>query len=163
MTLAKLSDKQKKFIIAERVEGATIRALAAKYKVTTTTIQRVLKSDTGLSQKVAEKKEENTRVVLSYMDSHKRDVCTLIGALLKELKKPERLAAAPLRELATTMGILIDKFTANELSKPDSTVSNNLFEAIKGSVKGETFDDLPELQQEAEADADMVEQSAISE
>lgn len=155
--MAKLSDKQKKFIIAERVEGASLRVLAKKYNVTTTTIQRVLKSDADLLQKVTEKKEENTRVVLSYMDSHKQEVCTLIGALLKELKKPDRIATAPFRELATTMGILIDKFTATELSKPDSTVSNNLFEAIKGSVKGELFNDLPELQQAAEADADVVE------
>ena len=44
--MAKLTDKQRKKIIAESVNGSSIRALAAKYGVSTTTIQRVLKSDT---------------------------------------------------------------------------------------------------------------------
>ena len=57
--MAKLTDKQRKKIIAESVNGSSIRALAAKYGVSTTTIQRVLKSDTTLTQKVAQKKAEN--------------------------------------------------------------------------------------------------------
>lgn len=159
--MAKLSDKQKKFIIAERVEGASIRALAKKYKVSTTTIQRILKSDTDLAQKVTLKKEENAREVLSYLDSHKTEVCTIIGRLLDEMQKPQKLASAPIDKLATTMGILIDKFSANEINKPDSTPQNNLFDAINGCVKEGEFDDLPELQQEANADSDMVEQSSV--
>lgn len=54
--MAKLTDKQRKKIIAESVNGSSIRALAAKYGVSTTTIQRVLKSDTTLTQKVAQKR-----------------------------------------------------------------------------------------------------------
>lgn len=54
--MAKLTDKQRKKIIAESVNGSSIRALAAKYGVSTTTIQRTLKSDNDLKQKVAQKK-----------------------------------------------------------------------------------------------------------
>lgn len=61
--MAKLTDKQKKKIIAEHIEGATIRALAKKYKVSTTTVQRVLKSDADFTQKVTEKKEDNAKQV----------------------------------------------------------------------------------------------------
>ena len=54
--MAKLTDKQRKKIIAESVNGSSIRALAAKYGVSTTTIQRTLKSDNDLKQKSRKKR-----------------------------------------------------------------------------------------------------------
>ena len=66
--MAKLTDRQRKKIIAERADGATIRALARKYKVSDTTIRRTLASDPKMAQKVAQKKEENTVAVLADMD-----------------------------------------------------------------------------------------------
>lgn len=62
--MAKLTDKQRKKIIAEHIEGASIRALASKYKVSTTTIQRTIHGDTDFAQKVTEKKEANAKQVL---------------------------------------------------------------------------------------------------
>lgn len=62
--MAKLTDKQRKKIIAESVNGSSIRALAAKYQVSTTTIQRVLKSDAELTQKVAQKKRRTPQAFL---------------------------------------------------------------------------------------------------
>ena len=103
--VAKLTDKQRKKIIAESVNGSSIRALAAKYGVSTTTIQRVLKSDTTLTQKVAQKKAENTASILAFMDSKKNDVCGLIDKLLAAMGDEDKLAAATVNQLATAMGI----------------------------------------------------------
>ena len=48
---ARLTDRQRKMIMADRAGEMSIRQLANKYHVSTTTIQRVLKiSDAGLSQ-----------------------------------------------------------------------------------------------------------------
>ncbi len=157
VNLAKLSDKQKKKIIAEYIEGSTTRALAAKYGVSQTTVRRVLQSDKETAQKVAIKKEENIKSVLAYMDSKKDSVCDLIDKLLAAMNDPAKIAATPLSQLATTMGIVIDKYTANELNKPDSDASNNLFEAIKGCVVEGDLNDIPELQQATESDSDVVE------
>ena len=154
--MAKLTDKQRKKIIAESVNGSSIRALANKYGVSTTTIQRVLKSDTELMQKVAHKKEENTASVLAFMDSKKNDVCALIENLLAAMNDPGKIAATPLSQLATAMGIVIDKYTANESIKSSDTRENNLFEAMD-AWKEDDFSDLPEIQQAADADAEMVE------
>ena len=115
--MAKLNDRQKKFIIAEHIEGTSIRALAKKYKVSATTIQRVIHSDTDYAQKVADKKEENTKEVIAYMDSQKDAVCTLIGDMLTEMGSKDKLKDSSLVQLATSMGILIDKFTVNENAK----------------------------------------------
>lgn len=160
--MAKLSDKQRKKIIAEYVEGSTMRALASKYKVSTTTIQRVLKSDESMSQKVAQKKEENTESILAFMDSKKNDVCDLIENLLKAMNDPQKIAATPLSQLATAMGIVIDKYTANEAVKSTDNKENNLFEALN-AWEEDSFDDLPEIQPSAEHDAEMVENGGIQE
>lgn len=154
--MAKLSDRQKKKIIAEYVEGSTTRALAAKYDVSQTTIRRVLQSDKETAQKISKKKEENTKSVLEYMDSKKDSVCELIDKLLEAMNDPEKIAATSLSQLATTMGIVIDKYTANETIRPDVRASNNLFDAIRGCAKEAAFDDIPELQSEADGGADVV-------
>ena len=53
---------------------------------------------------------------------------------------------------------LFDSAKATE--KPSE---NNLFDAIAGKIKEDEFDDIPELQQETEADADVVAESEIPE
>lgn len=154
--MAKLTDKQRKKVIAERVEGASIRALAAKFKVSTTTIQKVLKSDPELTQKITQKKAENAASVLAYMDTKKQTVCDLIDKFLGAMGDPKKIAATPLNQLATAMGIVIDKYTANETVKAPDTAANNLFEAIN-SCGEEGFDDIPEIQQPAKNGAAVVE------
>lgn len=134
--MAKLTDKQRKKIIAERAEGLSIRALAKKYNVSASTICRTLESDPKTVQKVTQKKEENTVAVLAYMDGKKKDVCEILDKLLAAVKDDEKIAKTPLNQLATTIGILIDKFTAAELSgRGQSTAENNLLSAIQSAAK----------------------------
>ena len=59
--MAKLTDKQRKKIIAEYVEGGTSqRKLAEKYHVSPYLIRSILNGDKNLAQKISHKKEENT-------------------------------------------------------------------------------------------------------
>ena len=110
MKLAKLSDRQRKKLIAEYIEGGTSqRKLAEKYNVSPYLVRCVLREEDALSQKIAQKKEENTKSVLEYMDSKKDSVCELIDKLLEAMNDPEKIAATSLSQLATTMGIVIDK------------------------------------------------------
>jgi len=161
--LAKLTDKQKKKIIAESVNGSSIRALASKYGVSTTTIQRVLKSDTELTQKVAQKKAENAVSILAFMDSKKNDVCALIDKLLAAMADDDKLAAATVNQLATAMGIVIDKYTANEAFKTSDTKENNLFEAITAAGKEVDLSAIPELQSETAGDTSVVDETGVQE
>lgn len=161
--MAKLTDKQRKKIIAESVNGSSIRALAAKYGVSTTTIQRVLKSDTELTQKVVQKKAENTVSILAFMDSKKNDVCALIDKLLAAMADDDKLAAATVNQLATAMGIVIDKYTANEAFKSSDTKENNLFEAITAAGKEVDLSAIPELQSETASDTSVVDETGVQE
>lgn len=90
------------------------------------------------------------------MDSKKNDVCGLIDKFLSAMGDDEKLAAATVNQLATAMGIVIDKYTANEAVNASSAKENNLFEAID-SIGEEDLNDLPEVQRSAEGDSDMVE------
>lgn len=157
--MARLTDKQKKRIIAESVNGSSTRALAAKYGVSQTTIRRVLKSDPKLSRKVSQKKLANTESVLAFMDSKKNDVCGLIDKLLEAMSDDEKLANATVNQLATAMGIIIDKYTANEAIKPSDTKETNFFEAIRSAGKEVDLSAIPEIQSSAEGNSVLVDET----
>lgn len=109
--MAKLTDKQRKQIIADSSDGLSLRKLAAKYNVSSTTIHRVLKSDPETEQIVAQKKDQNTADILSYMESKREIVCEIIGNGLEVLRSPEKLAEASPAQITTALGTLIDKWT----------------------------------------------------
>ena len=114
--MAKLTDKQRKKIIADRADGATLRALARKYNVSDTTIRRTLQNNPEAAEKVAQKKAENTAAVLAHMDKKQKTVCGLIDLYLDALTREEKLNRASVRDIATALGIVIDKFTSTGLS-----------------------------------------------
>ena len=107
----RLTDKQRKRIIADRVEGLSQRALARKYKVSTTTIQRVLKSNPDLAQIVAQKKEEETADILAHLEKKRELVNRVVDRYLEALLDEERIARATPSQLTTALGTLIDKWT----------------------------------------------------
>lgn len=55
-----------------------------------------------------EKGEENA--VSDYISKNRHRVCKLFDAVLCELESKERLQNAPLNQLVSTLGTLIDKF-----------------------------------------------------
>ncbi len=154
--MAKLTDKQRKKIVAESVSGSSMTALAKKYGVSTATIHRVVHGDEKLKEKVEQKKAENTQSVLAFMDSKKQTVCDLIDKLLAAMSDEDKIAATPLNQLATAMGIVIDKYTAGETPKTADTAANNLFEAIE-AIGEEDLNGIPEVQPPAENDPGLVE------
>lgn len=155
--MAKLTDKQRKRIIAEYVEGGTSqRKLAEKYHVSPYLIRCILREDKDLTQKISHKKEENTQSVLAFMDLKKQTVCDLIDKLLAAMGDENKIAATPLSQLATAMGIVIDKYTAGETPKTADTAANNLFEAIE-AIGEEDLNGIPEVQPPAEDDPGLVE------
>ena len=91
--MAKLSDRQRKQIIAEYVaEDGRVsqRSLAKKYNVSLSTISKILR-DEKVEQKCTHKKEENTRSMLEFLDEQKDKAQSLMQQLLnaseKDIKK----------------------------------------------------------------------------
>lgn len=135
--MAKLTDKQRKQIIAERAQGATFRELANKYHVSSTTIHRTLTGDPETEQKVAEKKRENTKDILEHMKSKTDEVCEIIDVYLDVLPKLENFDKLSPNQITTALGTLIDKFAG--LSHADA--DDRPYE-LPARVMGKAFVDI---------------------
>ena len=109
---ARLTDKQKQKIVADYLETESYRATARMNGVADVTVKRIVTECGDIEQKVAEKKRQNTADILKYMEGQKKDVCEVLGICLGELKNTSRYAKTPPQQIATTMAILIDKYTS---------------------------------------------------
>jgi DNA-binding MarR family transcriptional regulator len=129
--VAKLNDRQRKKIIADRAEGMSIRELAARYHVSRTTIQRTLKNDPEMGQIVTQKKEQNTADILAYMESQREIVCQIIGKGLSVLNDDEKLKDASPSQITTALGTLIDKWTMVSQGSGDTAQEDDLSKSLK--------------------------------
>lgn len=108
---ARLTDRQKKKIIADYVQLGSYNAAAKLNGVSNHTVKRIVSETPETSKKLQQKKEQNTADIIAYMDSQKDDVCELLRLYLNELKNPLKIEAAALKELAVVLGVVIDKYT----------------------------------------------------
>ena len=107
---ARLTDKQRKKIIADYIQLGSYNAVAKIHGVSRQTVKNVVESDPGNRQKLQDKKDENTADILSYMDSQKQVVCEIIGKGLMVLNDPDKLKEATPAQITTALGTLIDKW-----------------------------------------------------
>lgn len=138
---ARLTDKQKKKIVADYVQLGSYNAVAKKHGVADSTVKRVVLADPNMQKKVEQKKEQNTADILEYMDEQKKDVCKVLGICLGELKKVERYAKTPPQQIATTMAILIDKYTAFGSGPKDEAAEDGLSRSLRELGEGLESDD----------------------
>lgn len=108
---ARLTDKQKKKIIADYVQLGSYNAVSKINGVSATTVKNIVLKSADIVKKCEQKKEENTADILDYMEGQRDDVCKVLGICMSELKKAERYEKTPTQQIATTMAILIDKYT----------------------------------------------------
>ena len=129
---ARLTDKQRKKIIADYVESGNYRATARKNNVATDTVKRIVLKDATVVQKATQKREENTRDMLEYMESRREQAQTVIDAYLVALADPTKLELATLSQIATAFGIVVDKFTKLADTHDDKPgIIGDIVEAVK--------------------------------
>lgn len=128
---ARLTDRQKKKIIADYVQLNNYCAVAKINNVSATTVKNIVLASADFVEKCEQKKEENTADVLAYMDEHKDLVCSFIGLGLEMLNDPKKLAAANLSQITTAMGTLIDKWLMIGGSPADTVKEDALSKSLK--------------------------------
>lgn len=139
---ARLTDKQKKKIIADYVQLGSYNAAAKLNGVSHQTVKRIVDECPEMDNKLQQKKEENTADILAYMERQKNGVCEILDICLNELKKPEKYAKVPPQQIATTMAILIDKYTAGNVDNiPDDESEDALSRSLKELVEEVESDD----------------------
>lgn len=106
---ARLTDRQKKKIVADYLETESYNATAKKNGVCGQTVRQVIEESQGITENLKRKKEENTADILAYMDSRRKQVCDIIEVGLAVL--PEKIQTAKTAsEVTTAIGTLIDKW-----------------------------------------------------
>ncbi len=111
---ARLTDKQKKKIIADYIQVGSYNATAKANGVSPNTVKKIVYQNADIAEECNRKKEENTADVLAYMESQRGLVCEIIGKGLAALNEPNKLAEATPAQITTAVGTLIDKFVMIE-------------------------------------------------
>lgn len=111
----KFTDKQRKLIIGEYVNGSTYSELARKYNVNKSTIMRLCNKDATTQQRATAKKEENTKDMLEWLDSQKSRMQNVISMMLDGMTK-EKIEKASLRDVVISYGIMVDKGILDQLN-----------------------------------------------
>lgn len=126
MAGTKLTDKQKKKIIADYIENQNFSETARMNNVNKSTVKRLIDSgyDKDLQQKATQKKEENTKDMFEYMKSKDNDKKRIVDLCFKALdKKLSNLDMfTNVKDIATVYGIILDKelkFRELELKKQE--------------------------------------------
>lgn len=111
MARTKLTDKQKKKIIADYIESQNYTQTGIKNHVDTETVRRVVKADKDFAMKSERKKEQDTKDILEYMDDikekQKRIIDLSLQALEDKLVSPDMFTNV--KDIATVYGVIFDK------------------------------------------------------
>lgn len=109
---ARLTDLQKKKILADYVQLGSYNATAKINGCSLNTVKKLVQKNADIAELCNQKKMENTTDILAYMESQRDTVCEIIGKGLAALNDPDKLAEATPAQITTALGTLIDKWTA---------------------------------------------------
>ena len=111
--MAKLTDKQKKKIIADYIETQNYCETARMNNVNESTVRRIIKDEDyeEIARKSEEKKQENTKSTIDYMQSQHETKKRILDKILKaiEQKSDNIDMFTNIKDLATAYGIIVDK------------------------------------------------------
>ena len=138
---ARLTDRQKKQILADYVQLGSFNATAKVHGVSRQTVKNIVDANGQIRQELQQKKEDNTADVLAYMESQKNVVCEIIGKGLAALNDPEKLAEASPSQITTALGTLIDKWAMVSGSPADTAKDDALSQSLRELAEGLESDD----------------------
>ena len=107
----RLTDKQKKKIIADYIDTQNFRETSRINNVSDYTVRSLVKGNKDIAQKLAQKKEENTLTTLEYMNKQHQTKKRIMDKLLKAIEeKSDKIDMfTNIKDLATAYGIILDK------------------------------------------------------
>lgn len=129
--MTELTEENKAGIIADRIDGMSFRKIAAKYGTSSATVKRICDAETDLKQAVTVKKEQVSRDILKQLDERTGKVMQIIDLGMAALLDPKKYEKAGAQAIATTLGILIDKYTnLAQLANAGRGANNELLQSL---------------------------------
>lgn len=132
---ARLTDLQKKKIIADYVECGSYNAVAKKYGISDKTVKSVVEANSEFTKKSEQKKEETTKSILDHMESKRDVVNEIISKGLDVLNDPKKLREASPNQITTALGTLIDKWVMVSGAGGDKAKDDGLSASLKELAK----------------------------
>ena len=126
--MAKLTDKQKKEIIAYYVECQNYSETGRKFNVDESTVRRITKADKDITKKAEQKNKENTEEVLEAMKKRSKTKIDLLDKIFKAMdgKLDNVDMFTNIKDLATAYGIIMDKeLKIMELKLKDKEINHS--------------------------------------
>lgn len=130
---ARLTDIQKKKIVADYLETQSINTAAKRNGVSWDSAKKAIEEAGDIEKKLEEKKQQNTADILAYMESRKGQICQIIQKGLDVLNDKEKLKEASPAQITTMIGTLLDKavqYTQNGTISPDMAEDNRILEQM---------------------------------
>lgn len=112
--MAKLTDKQKKKIIADYIECGNYSEAGRLNNVSDKTVKRIIdtQDNNDMVEKVERKKQENTQSTIEYMQTQHETKKRILDKILKAIEtKADNIddMFTNIKDLATAYGIILDK------------------------------------------------------
>ena len=142
--MAKLTDKQKKKIIADYIETQNYSETARRNNVSDVTVKDVVVKDQDALKKLEQKKEENTIDMLTEMDNTKNKRIKLLAKMVNKMDdKLENLDMfTNVKDLAMAYGIMIDKELKFAEMNKYKTNGDSIFITIPAKDIASSFTDI---------------------
>lgn len=111
MAQRRIEQERRMKILADYTLEGSYRAAARKNGVSPDTVRRIVRENPDMVKVADTQKNARARDLMSYMQGKADTVCDIIDNGLDVLSDPERMKEAKLRDIATMMAILIDKWS----------------------------------------------------
>lgn len=111
MAQRRIEQERRMKILADYTLEGSYRAAARKNGVSPDTVRRIVRENPEMVKVADTQKNARARDLMSYMQGKVDTVCDIIDNGLGVLSDPERMKEAKLRDIATVIGILIDKWS----------------------------------------------------
>lgn len=111
MAQRRIEQERRMKILADYTLEGSYRAAARKNGVSPDTVRRIVRENPEMVKAADTQKNARARDLMSYMQGKADTVCDIIDNGLGVLSDPERMKEAKLRDIATMMAILIDKWS----------------------------------------------------
>lgn len=130
-----VTDRERKQIIADYVELGSYNAVAKKHNRHWQTVKNIVTADPdGIRKKCEQKKEENTRDILAFMDQRKDVACDVLDKLLQGLGNETIIERSSINQIATAFGIVVDKFTLVQGDSQTLSKAKELLEGVPSAI-----------------------------
>lgn len=109
---ARLTEEKKKKIVADYVCLGSYNAVAKINGVALNTVKAIVQNaeNAEFAERCKQKRDEEARNVMEYLESQSGRACQIIDLYLGELANPEKVEKATVSQITTALGTLIDKW-----------------------------------------------------